>query len=214
MIRQTDRRTDAIKSSGYSNYRNKFLTFSSISSGYSNYRNKFLTFSSKFFYVFVDPYLPLSSQVSHMLLLALVLVGGVWGVYGDAGAADVSMFAGGEDFALIMLRPALLCPNQVITDGRLTQFTPYPNIADVRFNLTRDAYKLHIQSEYRAMIKRIADGQLRVASDNNFAMAMRDITMLGKDVSFVTMDLRTVKDMVCFEIFANRVSMFCYVSSI
>ena len=141
-----------------------------------------------------------------MLPLALALMIGVVGVYGNPSTADVSMFAGGDDFAVIMLRPALLCPNQVIADGRLTQFTPYPNIADVRYNLTRDAYKLHIQSEYRAMIKRIANGPLRIASDNNFATVMREMTTLGKDVSFVTMDLRTVKDMLCFEIFANRVS--------
>ena len=74
-------------------------------------------------------------------------------------------------------------------------------------NPTNKAFKLHKLSEYQGKVRELADGDLRIATDYHYPPEFNRMTKRDPRLTFIAMPLKTPKDMLCLELYANEV---CY----
>ena len=67
------------------------------------------------------------------------------------------------------------------------------------------AFKLHKLSEYRSKARELAGGNLRVAIDYHYPPEFNRMTKRDPRLTFIAMPLKTSKDMLCLELYANEV---------
>ena len=148
---------------------------------------------------------------------------------------DVSLFLSHESFRKLTAPDVLQCPYNVVQGGNVTtnefeyemdQVVAFLNkqvglaidqhlllFLLLCFNSTPSlpcssflkAFKLHKLSEYRSKARELAGGNLRVAIDYHYPPEFNRMTKRDPRLTYIAMPLKTSKDMLCLELYANEV---------